>query len=43
VQTAISAAVALKLSYGSRYANRPVAGYRKTDTQTAASLVINFL
>ncbi len=43
VQAAVSAAVALKLSYGSRYANRPVAGYRKTDTQTAASLVINFL
>lgn len=42
VQASISAALALKLAYGVRYANRPVAGFRKTDTQTAASLVINF-
>jgi putative salt-induced outer membrane protein len=43
VQAAISAATALKLSYSFRYANRPVAGYGKTDTQTTASLVIRFL
>jgi len=42
VQAAVSSAVALKLSYGFRYANRPVPGFHKTDTQTAASLVINF-
>jgi len=43
LQASISAAVALKLAYGFRYANLPVAGFHKTDTQTAASLVINFL
>jgi putative salt-induced outer membrane protein len=43
LQTAVSTAVALKLTHSLRYANRPVEGYRKTDTQTAASLVINFL
>ncbi|MFI5167566.1 MAG: YdiY family protein [Thermoanaerobaculales bacterium] len=43
LQAAVSTAVALKLSYGFRYANLPVAGFGKTDTQTAVSLVINFL
>jgi putative salt-induced outer membrane protein len=43
VQASLSAATALKLTYGARYANRPVAGFGKTDTQTAVSLVINFL
>ena len=43
LQASISAATALKLTYGARYANRPVAGFGKTDTQTAVSLVINFL
>ena len=43
LQASVSSDVALKLTYGLRYANRPVAGFRKTDTQTAASLVINFL
>jgi putative salt-induced outer membrane protein len=43
LQASISAATALKLAYGFRYANRPVAGFGKTDTQTAVSLVINFL
>ena len=42
VQASVSTAVALKFTYGVRYANRPVPGFRKTDTQTAASLVINF-
>lgn len=42
LQAAISTAVALKLGYGFRYANRPVAGFGKTDTQTSVSLVINF-
>jgi len=43
LQATVSTAVALKLSYGFRYANLPVPGFGKTDTQTAASLVINFL
>ncbi len=43
LQAAVSSSVALKLSYGFRYANRPVAGFGKTDTQAGASLVINFL
>ncbi len=43
LQASISAATALKFTYGFRYANRPVAGFGKTDTQTAVSLVINFL
>ena len=43
LQASISAATALKLTYGYRYANQPVAGFGKTDTQTAASLVIHFL
>ncbi len=43
VEAAISSALALKLSYNLRYANEPVAGFRKTDTQTTVSLVINFL
>jgi putative salt-induced outer membrane protein len=43
LQAAVSTAVAVKLTYGFRYANRPVPGFRRTDTQTAASLVINFI
>lgn len=43
LQASISTATALKLSYGFRYANRPVAGFGKTDTQTAVSVVVNFL
>lgn len=43
LQAAVSTAVAVKLTYGFRYANRPVPGFRKTDTQTAASLVVNLL
>ena len=42
LQAAISTSVALKLTYGFRYANRPVSGFGKTDTQTAVSLVVNF-
>ena len=42
VQASVTSTVALKFSYGFRYANQPVPGYGKTDTQTAASLVINF-
>jgi putative salt-induced outer membrane protein YdiY len=40
LEAAISTSLAVKLSYAARYANRPVAGFGKTDTQTAASLVI---
>jgi putative salt-induced outer membrane protein len=43
LQAAVSTDVAVKLTYGFRYANLPEPGFRKTDTQTAASLVINFL
>ncbi len=43
LQAAVSSTVALKLAYAFRYANRPVAGFRKTDTQTTASLVVNLL
>ena len=43
LQAAISTTTALKLTYGYRYANLPVAGFGKTDTQTAVSLVINFI
>jgi putative salt-induced outer membrane protein len=43
LQAAVSTAVAVKLTYGFRYANRPVPGFRKTDTQTAASLVVNLI
>ncbi len=43
LQAAVSSTVALKLTYAFRYANRPVAGFRKTDTQTTASLVVNLL
>jgi putative salt-induced outer membrane protein len=43
LQAAVSTDVAVKLTYGFRYANQPEPGFRKTDTQTAASLVINFL
>lgn len=43
LQASISAATAVKLTYNARYANRPVEGFGKTDTQTAVSLVINFL
>jgi putative salt-induced outer membrane protein len=43
LQAAVSTDVAIKLTYGFRYANQPEPGFRKTDTQTAASLVINFL
>ncbi len=43
LQASVSSAIAVKLSYNLRYANQPVAGFRKTDTQSAASLVINFL
>ena len=43
LQAAVSSTVALKLSYAFRYANRPVAGFGKTDTQTTASLVVNLL
>ncbi len=43
LQASITEATALKLSYGFRYANQPVAGFHKTDTQTAVSLVVNFL
>jgi putative salt-induced outer membrane protein len=42
LQASISAATALKLSYNVRYANRPVAGFQKTDTQAAVSLVLTF-
>ena len=42
VQAAMSTSVALKLGWGFRYANRPVPGFGKTDTQTAVSLVVNF-
>ncbi|HVN76782.1 MAG TPA: DUF481 domain-containing protein [Thermoanaerobaculaceae bacterium] len=43
LQASITTATALKLTYGFRYANRPVPGFGKADTQTAVSLVINFL
>ncbi len=43
LQASITAATALKVTYGFRYANLPVAGFGKTDTQTAVSLVINFI
>jgi putative salt-induced outer membrane protein len=43
LQAAVSTAVAVKLTYGFRYANRPVPGFRKTDTQTAVSLVVNLI
>jgi len=43
LQAAISTSVALKFTYGFRYANRPVSGFGKTDTQTAVSLVVNLL
>ncbi len=43
LQAEVSSSVALKLSYAFRYANRPVAGFGKTDTQTTASLVVNLL
>ncbi len=43
LQAAVSTSVAVKLSYGFRYANRPVSGFGKTDTQTAVSLVVNLL
>ena len=41
LQASVSATVALKLSYSFRYANQPVEGFGKNDTQTVASLVIN--
>lgn len=43
LQAAVSANVAIKLTYALRYANRPVPGFRKTDTQTAVSLVMTVL
>ena len=43
LQAAVSTAVAVKLTYGFRYDNVPEPGFRKTDTQTAVSLVIDFL
>jgi putative salt-induced outer membrane protein len=43
LQAAVSTDVALKVSYALRYANRPVRGFEKTDTQTAVSLVISAL
>jgi putative salt-induced outer membrane protein YdiY len=43
LQAAVSSTVALKLAYAFRYANRPVAGFGKTDTQTTATLVVNLL
>ena len=43
LQASITTSTALKLTYGFRYANQPVAGFGKTDTQTAVSLVVNFL
>ena len=43
LQASITEATALKVTYGYRYANQPVAGFGKTDTQTAVSVVINFI
>ncbi len=43
LQASITETTALKLTYNYRYANRPVTGFGSTDTQTAVSLVINFI
>ena len=42
LQAALSARTALKLAYQVRRDNRPVPGFKKTDTTTVASLVMTF-
>lgn len=42
VQAALTSATALKLSYAVRHDNVPVASYKKTDTATSLSLVLQF-
>jgi putative salt-induced outer membrane protein YdiY len=40
---ALNGALSAKLAFGARYVNQPVPGFRRTDTQATASLVIRLI
>ena len=43
LQASLTSGLALKLSYGFRFQNEPVPGFRSTDTITNLSLVLNLI